>query len=144
MDFKITRLSIENYQEIIELWEKAGLPHKPKGRDSKESMEKEMRLPTVCYYGIFENSQLIAVAITNYDGRRGWINRLAVDPSFQNQGIASIMINYGERYLKDIGAVIICALVDESNKVSLHTFEKAGFKIESNFLYLAKRESKDS
>jgi len=41
-DVEFRKLTIEDYEEIINLWKRAGLPYKPKGRDSKKAMEKQM------------------------------------------------------------------------------------------------------
>ena len=38
---EIKPLTIEQFDSIISLWEEAGLPFKPKGRDSQEEMEQE-------------------------------------------------------------------------------------------------------
>ncbi|MCH7948573.1 MAG: hypothetical protein IIC66_12335, partial [candidate division Zixibacteria bacterium] len=68
----IKKLSIDDYEEIVNLWADAGLPFKPQGRDSRAMMSKEMQQEGVAYFGLYENSQLLAVGIANYDGRRGW------------------------------------------------------------------------
>ena len=43
MDGRIKPLTIDDYDEIIRVWSDAGLPYKPKGRDSREMMAKEMQ-----------------------------------------------------------------------------------------------------
>ena len=75
---EVVRLDIDAYEDIIGLWEAAGLPFKPQGRDSRDSMEREMSLPQVAFFGMRNQFELVAVGIANYDGRRGWINRVAV------------------------------------------------------------------
>ena len=37
------------------------------------------------FFGLLEQSKLIGVCIANWDGRRGWINRLAIDPDFRGR-----------------------------------------------------------
>jgi len=38
---KFRNLAMEDYKEIINLWKRAGLPYKPKGRDNKEAMKNQ-------------------------------------------------------------------------------------------------------
>jgi ribosomal protein S18 acetylase RimI-like enzyme len=144
MPREIRRLSIDDYDRIISVWLDAGLPFKPKGRDSKEMIQKEMAHECVAYFGLFENGQLIAVSIANYDGRRGWINRLAVHPDYRGQNIARELIAECERFMRSKGAVVLTALIEDINEPSISTFKKAGFVCESSWLYFAKRDSKES
>ncbi|HEX2897249.1 MAG TPA: GNAT family N-acetyltransferase [candidate division Zixibacteria bacterium] len=137
-------LSISDYDSIIRLWADAGLKHKPKGRDSKESMQKEMQLDGVCYFGYYENDKLLGVGLANFDGRRGWINRIAVHPDHRGRGIGGILITECEKFLKSKGAVVLSALIEDINEPSMTCFEKAGFDCEKEWLYFCKRESPDA
>ena len=92
MSVLLKKLSIDDYQEIINLWADAGLPFKPKGRDSRAMMAKEMQQKGVAYFGLYEESKMQAVGSANYDGRRGWINRVAVDTDRRGEGVAGMMI----------------------------------------------------
>ena len=143
MPHKIKKLTIENYDEIIELWAATGLPIKPKGRDSKELLGKELSLPNVIIYGMYDNEKLIGVCIGNYDGRRGWINRLAIDPDYRGKSLASQLIEKCEEFLYSIGANVICALIEDVNYPSISSFQKSKYKCEGEIKYFAKRPSKD-
>lgn len=138
---RIGRLTPEDYDEIIRLWEEAGLPYKPKGRDSRESMEKQMRANPEFFIGAFDGEKLIGTVIASFDGRRGWINRLAVHPDYRRRGIGRLLIKEAEKVLKKKGAWIICALIERENKQSLNLFKKCGYKPSENLVYVSKRES---
>ncbi len=141
---KIRKLNIADYDEIISLWAEAGLTFKPKGRDSQASMTKEMARDGVQYFGYCENSQLIGVGLANYDGRRGWINRLAVHPDYRGRNIAGELISECERFLRSKGAVVLAALIEDINEPSMTCFEKAGFTCEKSWLYFCKRSSPEA
>lgn len=143
MNPEIKTLSIDNYDEIIDIWLKAGLPFKPKGRDSVELMAKEMALDVCCYFGMYVDNQIIGVAIANYDGRRGWVNRLALDPDYRGKNLASQLIEKCEQFLRSVGANVICALIEDINYPSISCFQKADYICENDFKYFAKRPSKD-
>ena len=69
---EIRILNALDYEKIINLWAEAGLPYKPQGRDSKEMLTKEMSLPQTAFFGIDDGSEkMIAMGISNFDGRRG-------------------------------------------------------------------------
>jgi len=143
MDGSIKPLTIEDYDDIIRVWSDAGLPFKPKGRDSREMMQKEMRLDVCMFFGYYADDRLIGVGIANFDGRRGWINRVAVDPDYRGRGIAGQLIAVCEEFLYDIGAIVICALIEDINEPSINAFQKSGYSTMDEIKYFSKRRSWD-
>ncbi len=142
-DDMIGPLSFEHYDRIIELWKKAGLSHRPKGRDSAVNMELEFKKNPDLLLGAFDGIDLVGVIIGSDDGRRGWINRLAVHPDFQSQGIAKDLVKALESALRKRGRRIICTLVDVPNDPSFGLFESLGYVKHEDIIYLSKRESID-
>ena len=140
----IKKLSIDDYEEIVKLWADAGLPYKPNGRDSRAMMAKEMQQEGVAYFGIYENSRLLAVGIANYDGRRGWINRVAVDPDRRGESLAGMIIEECEKFMSAKGAVVLTALIEDINEPSISCFQKAGYICDKSWLYFSKRNFQDS
>ncbi len=141
---EIRKLTIKDYDAMVKLWERAGLPYKPKGRDSEEMMEKQMREFSDFFLGAFDKERLMGVVIGSYDSRmKGWINRLAVDPELQRQGIAQWLIEKAEEALKRHGALVFCALIETPNDESVSLFQKMGYTLHGEILYATKRESQD-
>jgi ribosomal protein S18 acetylase RimI-like enzyme len=145
MQVEIRKLTIEDYDAIIKLWERAGLPSKPKGRDSKEAMKKLMREFPDFFLGAFHENKLIGVVIGSYENRmKGWINRLAVDPEYRRQGIAEQLVSRMEATLKKRGATILAALIEMPNEESFGLFQKMAYKAHEDILYLTKRKSPEA
>ncbi|RLG50420.1 MAG: hypothetical protein DRO00_08700 [Thermoproteota archaeon] len=138
---EIRRLVPDDYEKMIRLWEEAGLPYKPKGRDSRESIEKQMKENPDFVIGAFDGERLIGTIIASFDGRKGWINRLAVHPEYRRRGIGQLLIRKAETVFKEKGAWVICALIERENKPSLNLFEKCGYKPSNDIVYVSKRES---
>ena len=141
---EIRTLTIEVYDAIVELWKQAGLPFKPKGRDSKQMMKKQMNAFPEFFIGAFHDEKLVGVVIGSYEERmKGWINRLAVDPKYRRKGIAQQLINTVEKALEKHGAAIFCALIEVPNEESIGMFQKMGYKAHKGILYISKRKSED-
>jgi ribosomal protein S18 acetylase RimI-like enzyme len=138
---EIRRLQVEDYPRLVELWSKAGLPFKPKGRDSPQAIAKQMKENPGFFIGAFENGKLIGAVIASSDGRKGWINRLAVDPEYRRRGIAKTLIAEAEKALRQKGLKIFCALIEDSNKASKELFRKCGYVEHRDIIYFSKRES---
>jgi ribosomal protein S18 acetylase RimI-like enzyme len=137
---QIRRLTQDSYDSIIALWEKSDLPFKPQGRDKRKEMEDQIERAPDLFLGAFEKERMVGVIIGSDDGRKGWINRLAVDPNFREKGIAKELIAKIEDALKARGRKIICTLVEDPNDVSFSLFNKLGYVKHDNIHYLSKRE----
>ncbi|MFQ6073797.1 MAG: GNAT family N-acetyltransferase [Candidatus Bathyarchaeia archaeon] len=129
---------------MIELWKRADLPFKPRGRDSRHMIERQMKAFPEFFIGAFHENELVGVVIGSYDGRmKGWINRLAVDPLYRRRGIAHKLICQVEQALEKRGAAIFCALIEAPNEESVRLFQKMGYVAHKEILYLTKRKSQE-
>ena len=137
---KIRKLTIKDYPELIRLWERSKLPAKPKGRDSRAHIAKEMACNPACFIGAFDHGLMIGTVIASHDGRKGWLNRIAVDPDNRRQGLAKILTLAGEKALRKHGIKIFGLLIHEYNTASLKLAEKRGYKVHDDILYLTKRD----
>jgi ribosomal protein S18 acetylase RimI-like enzyme len=137
---EIGELSIEDYDSMIVLWKEAGLSHRPEGRDSREEVERQINEFGDLFLAAFEGGDLVGVIMGTDDGRKGWINRLAVLPGNQRQGVALELIRAIEAALKARKRRIISILIEPPNEASVALFEKAGYKIWDGMFYLSKRE----
>ena len=143
MDHDIRVIGPDRYDDIIRIWELAGLPHRPRGRDSRGEMTAQMGLDPEMFLGCFVEGELAGVIIGSYDQRKGWINRLAVAPEFQGKGIAKALVKRIEEVLKGKGFRIIATLVEDESPESMELFTKAGYRKHGDIHYLTKRESED-
>ena len=138
---EIRKLTINDYEEIIKLWSRARLPYKPKGRDSKEAIAAQMKANPEFFLGAFKDNRLVGMVIISCDMRKGWINRLAVDPDYRNYGIATALIAESERILRKHGVRIFCALIEDYNDASKELFKKDGYVEHHDITYFSKRDS---
>ncbi len=143
MDYLIRSLEISDYDSLIDLWQKSGLPYRPKGRDSRKSIAIELKRRETCFWGMFDEDKLIGSVIGASDGRKGWINRLAVDRDYHGQGLAIILIKECEKFLFNLGIQIIATLIEDYNDPSKALFKKAGYIFGKDVYYYTKRLSDD-
>jgi len=95
------------------------------------------------FLGAFEKGKMVGSAVASFDGRRGWINRLAVIPEARRRGIGKQLIERAEKLLRQQGALIIAAHIESENVSSLKLFEKSGYKAHRDIVYVSKRERDD-
>jgi len=138
--FVIREFRIADYGSLIDLWNCAGLPHKPKGRDTRHNISREIEHPNAVFLVAEKEGRLIGSAFGTHDGRKGWINRVAVIPAYRRQSIAAALVQEVEKRLKEKGICIIACLVEEWNKESLDFFQKIGYVCHEDIFYLTKRD----
>lgn len=141
MTYQIRQLNINDHEELIQLWQRCELSHRPKGRDSYEKMAKEFKRHETCILGMFDDDKMIGSVIGSSDGRKGWINRLAIDPDYRGQGLAGKLIEECEDFLHNLGIKVIAALIEGDNDPSFRAFKKAGYIFADNIAYCSKRTS---
>jgi len=138
---KVRKLTIADYPELMKLWKRAGLPFKPRGRDSRAHIAREMVENPDFFIGAFDGGVLIGAVIASHDGRKGWLNRVAVDPDYRRQGLARRLTIAGEKALRRHGIRIFGLLIHSYNRASLRLAQSMGYRPHKDILYLTKRES---
>jgi len=142
----IRRLGLDDYDELLVLWQRAGLHSlKPRGRDSRASLTRQLASTVQTILGLEMDGQLIGAVVVTHDSRKGWINRLAVDPDHRRRGHGARLIAAAEEALREQGIHVIAALVESDNPASLALFQRVGYvEIDPGIHYLTKRDSDDT
>ncbi len=146
MDFSeliIRKMNIADYDELITLWNEAGLPYRPRGRDRKNKISEELKNPTTNILLMEYEHNMIGSIFATHDGRKGWINRLAITPEFRNRELAQKLITKAENMLIQQGIEIIACLIEDWNKQSIKLFQKTGYKKHTDIIYFTKRINPD-
>ena len=131
---------ISEYKKMLEIWDECDLPYKPEGRDTRENIAKELREQPEYWIGAYDDNKLVGIIVGTDDGRKGWINRLAVKKVYRGNGIGTKLVRLLEEKFEEKGFKIWAALIEPDNPKSMEFFEKMGFE-DSNIKYYSKRES---
>jgi len=133
--------SSSDYSSLLNLWKEAGLSCRPEGRDKKETIERELEKGVGRFFLAEIDSKLIGVVLATHDGRKGWINRLAIIPAFRRQSIAVELVKIAESWLEEQGMDIITCLIEDDNLPSKIFFQKMGYLRHDDISYFSKRKS---
>jgi len=132
----IREFQIEDYNEVVTLWKESGLVLRP-GDELNDIKLKLQRDPDLFLIAEQEH-ETVGVVMGAWDGRRGWINHLAVKSAHQRKGIANALIDELEKRLTAKGARKVNAQVYQENRISLEFFKARGYEIHSDLIMIGK------
>ena len=135
-----------DYDRVIALWRRAGLETiRTSGRDAPEAFAREIESGSATVIGAEDSvGTLVGVVVATHDGRKGWINRLAIDPERRREALGRALVAEAEAALAEQGIRVIAALVEGDNDASLAFFQAAGYALHPDVRYLSKRAAPDA
>jgi N-acetylglutamate synthase len=142
-DSVIRKAGRGDYEDLVSLWTRAGLRHQPNGRDSRANLEREFTDPKVDFLVAFSAERMIGCVIGTNDGRKGWINRLAVDPEHRGEGVAKALLESLEGCFSARSLKIFSCLIMTDNEPSRSLFEGIGYERHPEVVYYSKKIDPD-
>ena len=102
---------MEEYDRVIALWVAAGL--QISRSDSRAALEHKLERDADLFLVAEddETGALIGAVLGAYDGRRGWINHLAIAPSGQGRGLGRQLLDELEQRLRAKGCAKVNLLI---------------------------------
>ena len=121
----IRRFKHDDKTEVIALWRKCNLLRS--WNDPEKDIERKLGdSPDLFLVGIL-NGKISATAMGGYDGHRGWVNYLAVDPSARYSGQGKLIMNEVESRLRKKGCPKINIQIRSENIEAVRFYEKIGY-----------------
>ena len=115
------------------------MPVRPEGRDAPDRFARQLADHRQRVVGLRADAKLIAVVVLTHDGRKGWINRLAVDPAYRRRGLAGRLVLEAERwFVEEQGLEVWAALIEGENQDSRALFAALDYH-RHDVVYVSKR-----
>jgi ribosomal protein S18 acetylase RimI-like enzyme len=111
---------------VIELWQKCNLT-RPWNNPELDIKRKLKVNPELFLVGL-SGEKIVASVMGGYEGHRGWIYYLAVDPAYQNQGLGRQIMETIESRLLAVGCPKINLMVRTDNLLAVGFYQKIGYK----------------
>jgi ribosomal protein S18 acetylase RimI-like enzyme len=125
---------------VVALWRRCGLTR------SWNDPAKDIRRKIAEQPGLFgvmvDGEEVIGTVMAGYEGHRGWINYLAVDPSRQQQGLGRQLMDWSEASLRERGCPKINLQVRRGNEAVLAFYAALGYA-DDDVVSLGKRLEHD-
>ena len=115
-------------QAVISLWERCGLvmPWNDPRRDIETKLSSQAELFLVSEIG----TRVAGTVMAGFDGHRGWVYYLGVDPDRRGHGIGRQLMQAVESRLQKLGCPKINLQIRDSNHQVVSFYERLGFRVE--------------
>ena len=127
-------------EEVVSIWERCGLT-RPWNDPRKDIARKLLVQPELFLVGVSEG-RIVATAMAGYDGHRGWLSYLAVDPSLQGTGLGRALLERVEDLLLARGCPKLNVQIRTDNQRVAELYRHLGYRDDAA-LSLGKRLIED-
>ena len=132
---KIENFTMKNYDNIIGLWRKAGIS--VGSTDSENEIKKMLTLnPNLFLIGKV-NNKVIAVVMGGFDGRRGYVHHLAVDPLHQKKGYGKMIMDELINRFRKIGVHKIHLFIERDNPDVINFYKNLEWQIRDDLIMMS-------
>lgn len=131
---KIRPVEFDDIAAVVALW-RAVFPEYADPsrlqRDPRASAERKLALADGLFWCCEVEGQLVATAMAGWDGHRGWLYSVGVDPGWCGQGIATRLVGHAEAELKRLGCPKVNLQVLEHNSPGRAFWRALGYEADA-------------
>ena len=132
---EITEYQEKHAEAVIELWFKCRLV--VPSNNPRRDIERKLGVDRDLFLVGSLNGKVIASVMGGYEGHRGWINYLAVDPANRRNGYGRLIMKEVERRLRAKGCPKINLQVRATNDGVIRFYQSLGYS-DDNVIGLGK------
>ncbi|ROS65206.1 ribosomal protein S18 acetylase RimI-like enzyme [Curtobacterium sp. PhB172] len=126
MEYRIRPFRADDTDAVVALWESCGLV-RPWNDPRRDIARKATVQPELFLVAETEAAGVVAAGMAGFDGHRGWVNYLAVQPDLQGSGLGRTLMAEFERLLTDLGCPKVNLQIRAGNERVLGFYESLGY-----------------
>ena len=116
-------------KEVIDLWERT-FPDDPPWNKPIDIIQSKLAFQPDWFFVCHCDGKLVGTVLAGYDGVRGWVQKVAADPSWRRRGIASLLMRTAEQALREVGCSKLNLQARTTNTSAIEFYKQAGYDVE--------------
>jgi len=113
---------------VVALWQQCGLTRP--WNDSHKDIRRKLAVRPDLFLVAVADGAVVGTVMAGYEGHRGWINYLGVDPLCRRRGIGRALMDEAERLLRAAGCPKINLQVRSANAEAIEFYRQIGFALD--------------
>ena len=115
--------------QVVELWRNV-FGYETAHNEPNLAISKKIAINDGLFFVAVENSAIVGTIMAGYDGHRGWLYSVAVDPAKRLSGLGSSLVIHAEKALADLGCMKINLQLLATNKATAAFYKSIGYSVE--------------
>lgn len=137
---QIRKFIEKDTRAVIALWVRCGLV--VPSNNPHQDIERKLKVDRDLFLVGTLSNKIVATVMGGYEGHRGWINYLAVDPDCRKNGYGRLIMEEVERRIRAKGCSKINLQVRAANKAVIQFYQSLGYS-DDHVIGLGKRLEED-
>ncbi len=118
----------QEYPQVYALWARAGEGIHLRRSDDQDEMDKKIQRDPDLFLVAEQEGRIVGAVLGGYDGRRGIVYHLAVEPALRRRGIGERLMQELETRLRAKGCIRLYLLVTADNTDAIRFYEHRGWE----------------
>ncbi len=132
---KIEKFKIEYYDDVLKLWRKAGI--EVVSSDTIDEVTRVLnRNPDLFLIGKIKE-RVMAIAMGAFDGRRGYVHHLAVDPDYQKRGFGKTIMDALIEQFRKMNIHKVHLFIEKSNRNVVEFYNNLGWDVREDLIMMS-------
>ncbi|HKJ12032.1 MAG TPA: GNAT family acetyltransferase [Ornithinimicrobium sp.] len=110
---------------VVALWHEVGITRP--WNDPHRDIERKMSVQPELFLVGIEDGEVVASAMSGFDGHRGWLYYFAVSPTHQGRGLGRAMLDEVERLLIERGCPKLNVQIRDGASALVRRYEQWGY-----------------
>ncbi|GAB4576618.1 MAG: GNAT family acetyltransferase [Roseibium sp.] len=115
---------------VIDLWKRCGLVRT--WNDPDKDIDRKLSDRTGIFPLLVLEERVVGSVMASYDGHRGSVYYLGIDPEFRLHGLGHKLMAHCESYLTGLGCPKVDLFVRQGNEAVIRFYEQLGYTAETS------------
>ena len=135
-EIRITPMTMDDYEEAMTLWQATeGMGLRP--ADAPEHIARYLERNPGLSFVARDGNRLVGTVLCGHDGRRGYLQHLAVDRAYRRQGIGRALVDKVVSALRSIGINKCHLFVIKENTPAVDFWKRIGWYVRDDLVTMS-------
>lgn len=122
------KFNTQDTDKLVALWQSV-FPDDPPHNEPSSILKAKLKVDDLIYI-VEQDDNLLGACMAGYDGHRGWLYAVAVNPDYRRQGIGQELIKFTLSELAKFGCIKVNLQIRSTNSAVAAFYESLGFEAE--------------
>ena len=125
---KIRKYKPQDRAKLIELWQQV-FPDDPPHNEPSSVLDAKLAVDDLIFVAESDD-EIIGACMAGYDGHRGWLYAVAVNPEYRRDGLGKQLVAATIEAMQELGCIKVNLQIRADNTAVVEFYKSLGFSVE--------------